>query len=123
MKTSHRGFTLVELLIVVAIVAILASVAVPTYQRYVSEGRRADAAAGLLEIQQKLERWRVNNPSYSGCTDCTAPGNTSATFVIDPATATSYTITATLTPADADCPTMSINQNGEKGGNAVCWKN
>ncbi len=59
------GFTLVELLIVVAIAAILAAVALPVYVEQVRKGRRSDAVAALSAIQQAQERFRANNPSYA----------------------------------------------------------
>jgi type IV pilus assembly protein PilE len=59
-KASH-GFTLIELMIVVAIVAILASIALPSYQEYVARGRRAEVKAALLEGAQWMERHYSEN--------------------------------------------------------------
>ncbi len=53
---AHRGFTLIELMIVVAVVAILSAIAYPSYAEYIRRGHRADARAGLLQAQQWLER-------------------------------------------------------------------
>lgn len=52
----HRGFTLIELMIVVAVVAILGAIAVPSYNEYIRRAHRADARAGLLQAQQWMER-------------------------------------------------------------------
>lgn len=64
-RPAPRGFTLIEVMIAVAIVAIIAAVALPAYQDSVRKGRRADAMAGIAAIQQSQERWRGNNPAYS----------------------------------------------------------
>lgn len=64
---AHRpasGFTLVELMIAIAIIAILSALAWPTLQEAVHRSRRADAMAALSVIQQAQERWRANNPEY-----------------------------------------------------------
>lgn len=71
--TQHRmpgvrfseGFTLIELMIVVAVVGILAAIAYPSYQQYVKRGRRADAKATLTEMAQFMERYYSENNSYS----------------------------------------------------------
>ncbi|WP_219339049.1 type IV pilin protein [Tepidicella baoligensis] len=125
----HRksGFTLLEMMIVVAIIGIIASIAIPAYQEYVRQGRRAAAAAGILDIAQDLERWRLNSPSYAGCpsgTDNNQCGTTDVDFVsfsVSNLSATTYTVTATISN-DNTCPTMSIDQSGIRGGNAACWK-
>ena len=62
---SPRGFTVIELLIVVAIAALLASVALPAYQQQVRKMRRADAFAALVQIQQAQERRRSQQPTYT----------------------------------------------------------
>ena len=56
MKHPQQGFTLIELMIVVAIVGILSAIAYPSYAEYIRKGHRADARAGLLQAQQWLER-------------------------------------------------------------------
>ena len=59
------GFTLIELMIVVAVVAILAAVALPAYFDSVRKSRRADAVNLMAQVAQAQERWRANNPAYA----------------------------------------------------------
>ena len=61
--TQQQGFTLIELMIVVAIVGILSAIAYPSYAEYVRRGHRADARAGLLQAQQWLERASTDRKS------------------------------------------------------------
>lgn len=63
-KYSIRGFTLIELMIVVAIIAVLASVAYPSYKEYVARSRRAEARAVLVAAQQWMERFYTENFRY-----------------------------------------------------------
>ncbi len=56
MKRKNQGFTLIEMMIVVAVVGILTAIAIPSYSEYIRRGHRADARAGLLQAQQWLER-------------------------------------------------------------------
>lgn len=64
--TGLRGFSLTELLIVMAIVAILATVTVPSYSHYLVKTRRADAISTLLQLQLAQEQWRALHGAYSG---------------------------------------------------------
>lgn len=63
--TQHRGFTLIELMIVVAVVAILGLIALPSFMDAVRKSRRSDAMEAMTQIQQAQERWRANHTSYS----------------------------------------------------------
>ena len=65
---QQRGFTLIELMIVVAVIAVLAAIAVPNYLEQSRKGRRAEASRAVGEFQLAMERWRAENPSYANCT-------------------------------------------------------
>jgi type IV pilus assembly protein PilE len=65
-----RGFTLVELMVVLVIVAVLAAIAVPSYLTAIRKGRRSDAVAATVAIENAQERWRANHPNYA--TDLTS---------------------------------------------------
>jgi len=118
---TTAGFTLVELMITVAILAILAVVALPTYRQYVAKSRRADAYSALATVQQAQERWRANKPGYADTlADMGLPANADAKhydIAIQNASATGYTLVATprvggLQTADSDCSSMSITMKG-----------
>lgn len=79
-KQSQSGFTLIELMIVVAIVGILAAVAVPSYRDYVTRSRIPDATSGLASKRVKLEQYYDNNRTYAGAPDCNADTTTSQSF-------------------------------------------
>lgn len=64
-KKPMAGFTLIEVMVTVAILAILAGMALPSYSEYVKKGRRADAKAGLLDLQTKQEKYRSNCIKYA----------------------------------------------------------
>lgn len=136
------GFTLIELMIVVAVIGILAGIAYPAYSDYVLRAKRADGKAGLLNLQLAQEKYRANCPQYadgihastltcaSGGThnlvSSTSSPNGKYTLAITAGSATSYTLTATPTFTDAKCNVLGINQAGTKtktGTDTVanCW--
>ncbi len=122
-----QGFTLVELMIAVVIVAVLATIAYPSYQDSVRKGRRAEAFTALSTLQQAQERWRSNNANYTTSLANTAtsghkPPNglaastTSSGFYtvnVGSASATGYTATATASSgtsqaSDGDCKVLGV---------------
>jgi type IV pilus assembly protein PilE len=102
---SGRGFTLVEMMIVVAIVAILAGIAYPSYSDYVMRGRITEATTALQETRVRMEQHFLDNRTYAPATavatgwtasSCGIPGPGGGAFTYScAATATTYTITAT----------------------------
>ncbi len=78
-KPQQNGFTLIELMIVVAIIGIIMTIAFPSYQESVRASRRSDGMALISQILQAQERYYVNNYTYS--TDLTAVGYASASNI------------------------------------------
>ena len=96
LKTAQKGFTLIELMIVVAIIGILAAIAMPQYSNYIKRGKAAEATSNLATLRIKMEQCFQDSRDYSTCTGfcTTTAGN--FTYACNPAsTATTYKIVAT----------------------------
>jgi type IV pilus assembly protein PilE len=119
--SGQAGFTLIELMIVVAIIAVLAAIAVPSYQHSVIKSRRSAAAACMLTVGQYLERYYTTKLTYVGAAmpagQCTDDLSDFYTLALATPSATRYTVTATPKGAqlkDTKCGTLTIDQLGTK---------
>ena len=114
--SRHRGFTLIELMVVVLVVAVLATVALPSFLEQVRKSRRADAITALNQIAQAQERWRANNAAYtdvltSAGLNVANPSSGYYTLSAASASSTGYTATATAAGAqlaDTKCATFTL---------------
>ena len=125
-KKNYAGFTLIELMIVVAIVAILAAIAFPSYARYVEQARRADAKSALMDAAQRLERCYTQTNTYVGCTVAATSPDGYYTITAPTQTATAFTLSAAPTgvQTDSPCGTYTLDSDGTRGSggdNDRCW--
>lgn len=129
-ESRSFGFTLVELVIVLAVLAILAAIAVNSYRDYVLRSNRTEAMAGLTELAQRQEDYFGNRQAYTGSLSTL---NVSATtdnglyqLQIPANTTTSYTLRAEPIGSqvqDQECDWFELNNLGQRTAeNAECWQ-
>ncbi len=126
-----QGFSLIELMVVVAVVAILAAVAYPNYRESTLKARRGQAKADLVEIAQILERRHTVNNSYGGTVPVLSDSSALQHYTFTPATlaagAQAFTLTATPIGGQAadSCGALTLTHTGQKGQErgtlADCW--
>ena len=131
-----RGFTLIELMIVVAIIAILAAIAYPSYTSYITKTHRVAAEGCLSEYASYMEQYCTTNLNYKvaalpvlDCASATQTGdNYQYGFAPSSPTSTAYTVQAVPITAqlsrDTQCATLSLDQSGTRSastGDDTCW--
>lgn len=131
-RRPSRGFTLVELMITVAIVGILGTVAYPSFMSQVRKSRRADAVDLAAKVLQVQERWRANEASYTTSFTSLSVASTSQdgyyTASLSNPSGTGYTITMTPVAtksqaSDTGCTslTVTVNRGSPTYAPAACW--
>ena len=137
---KQAGFTLIELMIVVAIIGIISAIAYPSYQESVRKSNRADGKAALNDVAQRLQRCFTAYSSYAHASCAigqTLSGGGSVnsgegmyTITASALTATTFSLTAapvtgTTQAGDTKCASLTLNQAGVEGATgtlgADCW--
>lgn len=121
----NAGFTLVELMVAIAIIGILASIGYPAYSDYVTRGKLLQATSGLSQGRIQMEQFFQDNRTYVGsaCPSATDSFN----FTCSNLSATTYTITASGTASNVTNFSYTINEQNVKtsttpwGNGATCW--
>ena len=138
-----RGFTLIELVTVMAIIAILSAIAIPQYFQFIARGHRSEARATLTHAAQWMERWRTERGSYQNPQNLpnppqlpvslqNSPASGTAIYNITVATPTPATYTLTATPvapgpmANDGCGNLTLDSTGLRGRSGAvdintCW--
>ena len=138
-RVRMRGVTLMELMIVIVVIGILASIAVPSYRNYVMRAQRTDAMSALLRVAAAQEKFYLQNNTYAATAeldDAPPAGlgingteNGWYTLAISSADLTqAFTVTATAVAggaqaADTHCASFSLTSTGAKSAtNSDCWR-
>ncbi len=146
-QSKHRGFTLLELLIVIIIVGIISALAYPSYMQYVTNTKRTAATSVLLQIADRQQQFFMDNKAYTA--DLTnlgypanpqeisddgrsmATGNAENVYSVSLSNVAVTTYTVTATPLnvqlsrDTKCGALTLDQSGAKGASGSvgdCWK-
>lgn len=139
MMKKYNGFTLVELMIVIAIIGVMSAIAFPSYNSYMNKSRRADAKVGLQKIADKQERFYLQNNTYT--TSFAATGlntsttsdeayytfSVSSTDLLSGFVATATAATGKAQTKDTGCTVMTLSSTGAKEPNGDpstekdCW--
>jgi type IV pilus assembly protein PilE len=130
-SSRPNGFTLIELMVAVAIAAILAAIALPSYQEYVRRSTRTEAQAFLMSAAARQQQYLLDTRAYAGTLDAVGvpvPAKVAAnyTLTLEVGTALPPTFTLTAAPAGSQagekCGTMTLNQSGAKtAATDRCW--
>ncbi len=128
--SPEKGFTLIELMIAVFIVAVLAMIAIPSYKTHLQSSRRLDAISSLLHLQLSEAQYRATNSSYGTLAQLGASNSSDYyTYAISNISPTTYTLTATAKTGTSQttdkqdstsCSPLTLDQNNTKSPSA-CW--
>jgi type IV pilus assembly protein PilE len=151
MKQRQRGVTLIELLTVMVVIAIIASIAIPSYRRYLLRAQRTDARTALLQLQTAEEKFLLQNNTYTSNITAGTGGTPPGLGLTAASEKGFYTLRVTLqtvnnapgylltaVPAavvggqrdDTDCAQFTLDEQGQRAAlnssgadnTAVCWK-